>query len=65
MPAPEGNQYWKVRSSHGREPVLATADDLWHAAVTYFEWIDANSLQEEKVFHLAFSMPTSLPGNLV
>jgi len=51
MAAPQGNQFWKARSSHGRKPLFATPDDLWAACAEYFEWVDANPLQEEKVFN--------------
>ncbi len=51
MAAPKGNQFWRERSSHGRKPKFATPEQLWDAAVEYFEWVDANPLYEEKVFH--------------
>lgn len=50
MPAPEGNQFWKQRSSHGRKPIFATADDLWDMCAEYFEWVDANPLKEAQAF---------------
>lgn len=43
MAAP-GNQYWKMRSKHGRNPTYATAEDLWSACVEYFEWVEENPL---------------------
>lgn len=46
-----GNRFWEARSSHGRKPVFAKADDLWAACVEYFEWVEANPLREEKVFN--------------
>jgi hypothetical protein len=45
-----GNQFWKVRSSHGRNPIFATPDNLWDACIQYFEWVAANPLKEEKLF---------------
>jgi len=45
-----GNQFWKVRSSHGRNPIFATPDNLWDACTQYFEWVAANPLCEEKLF---------------
>lgn len=51
MAAPAGNQFWKARSSHGRKPLFASPEDLWAACAEYFEWVDANPLQEEKVFN--------------
>lgn len=46
-----GNRFWEARSSHGRSPIFAAPDDLWVSCVEYFEWVDANPLQEEKVFN--------------
>jgi hypothetical protein len=48
--APVGNQFWKARSSHGRNPIFASPDALWEAACEYFEWIEANPLWEAKAF---------------
>ena len=50
MAAPLGNQFWKARSSHGRNPIFASPDDLWTAASEYFEWVEANPLYEAKAF---------------
>lgn len=51
MAAPIGNQFWRARSSHGRNPIFATPDDLWDACEQYFEWTEENPLYEEKVFN--------------
>ena len=50
MPAPKGNKFWEARSSHGRKPKFANADDLWNASVEYFEWVEENPLYEQKAF---------------
>lgn len=50
MAAPAGNQFWKVRSSHGRQPIFADPEQLWEACVEYFDWVEANPLWEDKVF---------------
>ncbi|TCL70637.1 DNA-packaging protein [Rhizobium sp. BK251] len=50
MAPPKGNQFWKVRSSHGRKPIFATPDDLWNACVEYFEWVEKNPLYESQAF---------------
>lgn len=50
MPAPKGNQFWKARSSHGRKPKFDDPEKLWKACIEYFEWVEANPLQEEKLF---------------
>lgn len=40
MPAPEGNQFWKLRSKHGREKIFSDPQTLWDAACEYFQWCD-------------------------
>jgi len=50
MAAPKGNRFWEVRSSHGRNPIFETPEDLWHACTEYFDWIEENPLMEHKVF---------------
>ncbi len=40
MNFPEGNQFWKLRSKHGREKLFTTPDLLWEAATEYFEATD-------------------------
>jgi hypothetical protein len=42
MAAPAGNQFWKLRSKHGRDRLFQTADLLWEAACEYFQWCDEN-----------------------
>lgn len=46
MAAPEGNQFWKLRSKHGRDKLFETPELLWEAACEYFEWVEANPLIE-------------------
>lgn len=48
MAAPEGNQFWKLRSQHGRDKIFETPQILWEEACKYFEYCDDNPLQEEK-----------------
>jgi hypothetical protein len=49
MAAPTGNRFWELRSSHGRQPIFKTADDMWSAACEYFEWVEENPLWEDKI----------------
>jgi len=50
--AVEGNQFWKMRSIHGRSPKFETPEQLWNAACEYFQWVNDNPLKEDKVnFH--------------
>jgi len=48
--AMHGNSFWMARSTHGRNPIFNTPDDLWDACVQYFTWIEENPLSEEKLF---------------
>jgi hypothetical protein len=42
MAAPVGNQFWKLRSKHGREKLFSTPEILWEAACEYFQWCEDN-----------------------
>ena len=53
MAAPKGNQFWKKRAKHGRDKIFSEPEHLWTACQEYFEWVEDNPLQEEKVFHAA------------
>lgn len=46
MAAPKSNQFWKLRSKHGRDKLFTTPDILWEAACEYFEHSDKNPLIE-------------------
>lgn len=48
--APKGNQFWKLRSKHGRDKLFETPTKLWEAACEYFEWCEQNPLFESKAF---------------
>jgi len=50
MAAPKGNQFWKLRSKHGRDKLFASPELLWEAACEYFEWVENNPLYETKAF---------------
>lgn len=45
MPAPRGNQFWKLRTKHGRDKLFSHPDILWSAACEYFEWCDKHPLE--------------------
>lgn len=47
--APKGNEYWKLRSKHGRSKLYETPDDLLDACNRYFEWVQENPLLEAQV----------------
>jgi hypothetical protein len=50
MGAPKGNKFWEARASHGRDKIFATPQDLWNAAVEYFEWVESHPLEEQVVY---------------
>lgn len=47
MAAPIGNQFWKLRSKHGRDKIFGSPEILWQAACEYFEWCDKNPIKKE------------------
>lgn len=44
--APIGNQFWKLRSKHGRDALFTEPDKMWEAACDYFKWCQDNPLYE-------------------
>jgi hypothetical protein len=46
MAAPAGNQFWKLRSKHGRDKIFESPDNLWESACEYFEWCESHPLME-------------------
>lgn len=50
MAAPLGNRFWEARSSHGRNPIFASPDDLWDACVEYFAWVEDHPLYETRAY---------------
>jgi hypothetical protein len=46
MAAPKGNQFWKLRSKHGRDKLFKTPKLMLEAAYEYFKWCDENPLIE-------------------
>ena len=47
----KGNQFWKLRSKHGRDRIFSSPDVLWDAACEYFEWCESTPIKEQKTFH--------------
>jgi hypothetical protein len=50
MAAPVGNQFWKLRSKHGRDKLFASPSLLWDAACDYFQWCEDHPLYETRGF---------------
>lgn len=48
MGGPVGNQFWKLRSKHGRDCIYEDAEVFGDKVLEYFEDIHANPLIEEK-----------------
>ena len=42
MAAPKGNQFWKLRSKHGRDKLFETPELMLEAACEYFQWCEDN-----------------------
>lgn len=47
MAAPIGNQFWKLRSKHGRDRIFTDPAVLLLAAEEYFEWCETNPMEEQ------------------
>jgi len=53
MAAPKGNQFWKLRSKHGRDTLFATPELMWEAACEYFQWCIDNPLIVQEITYTA------------
>ena len=47
----QGNDFYKIRSKDGREPIFESPNELIDAANEYFEWVINNPLKEQVLFH--------------
>lgn len=56
MAAPTGNQFWKLRSKHGRDKLFTTPELLWDAACEYFQWCDENPWTTRKAIQKTVPM---------
>ncbi len=50
MSAPKGNEFWKLRTKHGRDKLFSDPEILWEEACKYFQWCEENPIlkTEEK-----------------
>lgn len=64
MAAPEGNQFWKQRSTHGRNTLFASPTLLWEAACEYFQWCEENPIIDPRSFggRQAIQRPFTMQG---
>lgn len=53
MAAPEGNDFWKIRSKHGRDVLFDSPELLWEAACEYFEWCKKHPRYEIKAMSVS------------
>lgn len=44
-----GNQFWKLRSKHGKDKIFANPDLLWQEACNFFEWCDRHPIGRNKL----------------
>lgn len=75
MAAPKGNQFWKLRSIHGRDKLFTTPELLWEAATEYFNWVDAHPLYKAeaimsgkeagKIIKVPVGRPYTITGFLI
>jgi hypothetical protein len=62
-----GNQFWKMRSSHGRDLLFASPLLLWESACEYFEWCTENpwlkseSIKSGELAGTTMTVPISRP----
>ena len=49
MPAPKGNEYWRLVENLGK-PAAYTPDELLQEGKLYIEWAESNPLYETKAF---------------
>lgn len=67
MPAPSGNEFWKLRSKHGRELLFSSPTVLWEACCEYFEatsqrkwikkdWVGKDAMEVERETDAPFTL---------
>ncbi len=64
MAAPKCNKFWEMRSSHGRQPKFKTPADLMAACEEYFDWVQANPLNEHKQYHFQGNIVNSVMAKM-
>lgn len=72
MSAPVNNQFWKLRSKHGREKIFETPEMLWESCREYFEetdkrkWIKVEFNGKDAIeCHVPTETPYTLTGLFV
>jgi cell fate (sporulation/competence/biofilm development) regulator YmcA (YheA/YmcA/DUF963 family) len=60
MPAPKGNQFYRLRLRHGRHHAIATAEELEENFLEYADYLNDNPLYEIQI-HGKPTMPIEVP----
>lgn len=47
----KGQSLWRVAKMYGKSRIFETPEELWQQCVRYFKWVEANGLEEEKLFN--------------
>jgi hypothetical protein len=50
MAAPKKNEFWTLRSTHGRDKLFASPELMWSAACEYFTWCTENPITDPRSF---------------
>lgn len=64
MAAPVGNNFWELRSKHGRDRIFASPEILWESACEYFQWCIDNPHQIAEQRKGALIIPKDFEGDL-
>jgi len=64
MAAPVGNQFWKLRSKHGRDRLFSTPELMMEAATEYFQWCLDNPYYINEQRKGAVIVPKNFEGDL-
>ncbi|MCP4764347.1 MAG: DNA packaging protein, partial [archaeon] len=47
MAAPERNNFWTKRATHGRDKIFQTPEMFWECSCEYFQHVDENPYLEQ------------------
>lgn len=72
MSAPKGNEFWKIRTKHGRDKIFSEPDVLLQSAYEYFRWNANNPWQKAEaiksgefagtIMHIPTERPLTIEG---
>lgn len=71
MAAPKGNQFWNLRSKHGRDKLFQSPELMWEAACEFFQWCIDNPWHKNEVIKSGemageiIKVPTQRPFTLI